>query len=261
MLAGLRSQAVAEERVTGLLTQMIRSMASHSASGSRSRGWRKVFQALDTEGGGAVSVATLREVVGAYGSQHDRSEIEAVIKRFDRNRSGMLTYPDFETMITTLLRIPHDKVLPRSSSIAQPQRYSTDSIWLSSLRNIGGSQVATRRLRTRGWREETRASASAHDAPLIAACDGPHRALRTTPRRRCFAASCSLCSQSAPPLPSSPSYSTSRARCQAPREEPAARSSRCTRCSVSGLPLTAAYTSLSPQPTPPLAPRIRHRKS
>ena len=29
----------------------------------------------------------------------------------------------------------------RSTPIAQPQRYTTKSIWLSSLRNIGGSQV------------------------------------------------------------------------------------------------------------------------
>lgn len=44
-------------------------------------------------------------------------------------------------MLKSLLRIPHDKVMLRSSPIAQPERYTTESIWLSSLRNFGGSQV------------------------------------------------------------------------------------------------------------------------
>ena len=46
-----------------------------------------------------------------------------------------------EVMLKTLLRIPHDRVMLRSSPIAQPERYTTRSIWFSSLANFSGSQV------------------------------------------------------------------------------------------------------------------------
>ena len=44
-------------------------------------------------------------------------------------------------MLKTLLQIPHDAVMMRTRSFSTPERYTTKTIWLSSLMNIHQSDV------------------------------------------------------------------------------------------------------------------------
>jgi predicted membrane chloride channel (bestrophin family) len=135
----------AEEGLTFVLRKLVRKTASHTVGG-RGRDWRSVFERLDTASpDGLLGVQELRmavhEIAGPQFLRDGDEELEAIVRRYDRNGDGKLSYCEFETMLKTLLRIPHDKVMLRSSPIAQPERYSTDSIWFSSLKNFGGSQV------------------------------------------------------------------------------------------------------------------------
>ena len=140
-----KSRLEAEEGLAVMLRTMVRNTASHSVTG-RGRDWRGVFDRLDLHGNGDGLLApaelstAVAEIAGAsaLGSEGD---LEAIVRRYDRDGDGKLSYLEFEKMLKSLLGIPHDRVMLRSSPIAQPERYTTRSIWASRLRNLGGSQV------------------------------------------------------------------------------------------------------------------------
>ena len=137
------SRLVAEEGLTSVLRTLVRKTASHTITG-RGRDWRGVFQRLDSTGDGLLSVNEVASAVHEIAGSHalgDDGDLDSIVRKFDRNGNGKLCYVEFETMLKSLLRIPHDKVMLRSSPIAQPERYTTGSIWFSSLKNFSGSQV------------------------------------------------------------------------------------------------------------------------
>ena len=134
----------AEEGLTVVLNTLVRKTASHTVAG-RGRDWRLVFERLEKSSGrtdGLLGEYELQEAVSDITGEHVRSRaLRSIIHRYDLDGDGALSYDEFETMLKKLLNIPHDRVMLRNSPIAQPERYTTDSIWLSSLRNFGGSQV------------------------------------------------------------------------------------------------------------------------
>ena len=132
---------VTEDELSYALRTLVRKTASHTVSG-RGRDWRGVFDRLDrSPRDGSLGAHELQMAVSQIAGPNEVGDYESVIRRFDSDGDGKLNYADFEAMLKTLLRIPHDKVMLRSSPVAQPERYTTESIWFSSLANIGGSQV------------------------------------------------------------------------------------------------------------------------
>lgn len=103
--------------------------------------WRLVYDRL-SGGQRGLGVSQLKQAVHEIAGEKVRSvHIESIVSRYDRNGDGTLCYDEFETMLKQMLKVPHDKVMLRSSPVPQPERYTTKSIWLSSLRNFHGSQV------------------------------------------------------------------------------------------------------------------------
>ena len=162
----------AEEGLAYALKRLVRRTPSHTVTGvTGSRDWRGVFDSLTGDLADTVSIHALRDVTYAIAgprrlrrSEASASELESVISRFDTNQDGSLTFPEYAPRSTTT---PVDSrscvpVFPRlrfenmlmavcgtSASATRraatlnlhPVRYTTRSIWLSSLCNIGGSQV------------------------------------------------------------------------------------------------------------------------
>ena len=117
--------------------------ASHTVTG-RGRDWRSVFHQLSNRGtiGSTELQEAVHEVAGP-GKLGQKGELEEIVRQFDASGSGRLSYVEFEAMLSALLPVLTDSS-PSQSGVAsplQPERYTTRSIWLSSLRNIGGSQV------------------------------------------------------------------------------------------------------------------------
>ena len=113
----------------------------------RGSDWRLVFQRLSGPDE-KISILHLRDSICELAGSariRDTHELQTIISRFDADRDGSLTFPEFEGMLKALLRLPQDSVCGTSRALnercAHPERYTTRSIWLSSLRNIGGSQV------------------------------------------------------------------------------------------------------------------------
>ena len=101
---------------------------------------------LDLDSNGKLDARELEAAVAKLCEDGDISLATAqnynnIIGRFDSNGSGDLDYEEFEQMIKKMLRIPHSRVMLRSTSIPQPQRYTTKSMWLSTLRNFPQSEV------------------------------------------------------------------------------------------------------------------------
>ena len=162
----------AEEGLAYALKRLVRRTPSHTVTGvTGSRDWRGVFDSLTGDLADTVSIHALRDVTYAIAgprrlrrSEASASELESIISRFDTNQDGSLTFPEYAPRSTTT---PVDSrscapVFPRlrfenmlmavcgtSASATRraatlnlhPVRYTTRSIWLSSLCNIGGSQV------------------------------------------------------------------------------------------------------------------------
>mmetsp|Transcript_36084 Transcript_36084/g.81892 ORF Transcript_36084/g.81892 Transcript_36084/m.81892 type:complete len:194 (-) Transcript_36084:76-657(-) len=76
----------------------------------------------------------------AGGVRVSRAELQKVLQKYDRGGTG-LVYEEFEELLKTLLNIPHGKVVVRRGNLAQPERYSTQTIWLSTLLNFAQSEV------------------------------------------------------------------------------------------------------------------------
>ena len=110
----------------------------------RPRTWSWAFNKLQQEHGqGKLSVDALRRAIQeAGGVRPSRKQLLRIFRKFDRDGNGQLSYEEFEGMLKDMLQIPSDLVMVRRNpAIAQPERYSTTSIWLSTLRNFPSSEV------------------------------------------------------------------------------------------------------------------------
>ena len=94
--------------------------------------WRATFDRLDRDSDGALSYKESREFI-----EHVAPAIvdEATFRSYDSDDDGRLDFEELDVMLKTVLQLPVDSVLMRR------ERYSSVSLWLSSLRNLRRSTV------------------------------------------------------------------------------------------------------------------------
>jgi hypothetical protein len=110
-----------EEELASTLNALVRKTASHTVAG-RGRDWRGVFERLSASPHGLLGCTELKKaVLEIAGHTCGEDEMEAIVRRYDRNGDGKLCYAEFESMLKSLLQIPHDTVRRFRTTPPHPQ--------------------------------------------------------------------------------------------------------------------------------------------
>lgn len=99
--------------------------------------WRPVFDRLDSDHDGALSFPEVGQFVDHIAPDEPavRERRQAIFSSYDCDNDGHLDFEEAELMLKASLRLPTDSVLQAR------ERYSSSSLWLSSMRNFQRSTV------------------------------------------------------------------------------------------------------------------------